>query len=173
MAQGGRDTCDQQNRVSWLTFCGGVAVAFMVGRQNPWAGLCVGFVVVGLMTTIPWSQSIQRSGEPALMAAATYLALTPLVSPSLIVPILWVFVFIGCWAGAWTVYSGWRVATFHVHFVKFTSFPYLQIEIIIITQNSKTEKRKVGMFFAWIWRLIAQAITHSLKEAYRPSNKKK
>src|SRR3990167_1995711 len=111
MAQGGRDTCDQQNRVSWTTFFGGCAIAFMVGRQNPWAGLCTGFVVTGLMTTIPWSQSIQRSGEPALMAAATYLALTPLVSPSLIVPILWVFVCIGCWAGAWTVYSGWKGKT--------------------------------------------------------------
>ena len=108
MAQGGRDICDMLNRCSWLTFCGGVAVAFMMGRYNPWAGLCMGLIVTGMMTTIPWSQTIQRSGEPAVMAAAMYLALVPLVTQDLLVPILWVFVSIGCWAGAWTVYSGWR-----------------------------------------------------------------
>ena len=108
MAQGGRDICDMLNRCSWLTFCGGIAVAFMVGRQNPWAGLCMGFIVTGMMTTIPWSQTIQRSGEPAVMAAAAYLALTPLVTPVLLLPILWIFVAIGCWMGAWTVFSGWQ-----------------------------------------------------------------
>lgn len=111
MAQGGRDLCDMLNRCSWLTFCGGIALAYMIGRQNPWAGLAVGVIVTGLMTTIPWSQSIQRSGEPALMAAATYLAVTPFVTQELLVPVLWVFVCIGCWMGAWTVYSGWKGKT--------------------------------------------------------------
>ena len=45
------------------------------------------------------------------MAAATYLAVTPLVTQELLVPVLWVFVFIGCWAGAWTVFSGWMGKT--------------------------------------------------------------
>lgn len=111
IAQGGRDVCDMHNRCSWLMFFCGLTVAYMVAARNPWAGVCIALVIVGTMTTAPWSQTWQRSGYPALAAASAYLALTPIITQALIVPVLWTFVAVGCWAGAWTIFSSWKGKT--------------------------------------------------------------
>jgi len=111
MAQGGRASCDMWNRVMWMTFLGGLALAWAMAGINVWAGLCVAVIVTGLLTTVPWEQGFWRAGQPALAAAAAWLALAPAMTPVFVTPILWTFVACGCWAGCWTIYSGWRGQT--------------------------------------------------------------
>ena len=111
MAQGGRASCDMWNRCTWLVFWSGAAITLGMWTVNPFAALVVGMIVLGALTVAPWEQAWPRSLYPALLAAAGWSVLAPFMQPSSVLPVLCGFVAMGCWFGAWAIFSNWQGLT--------------------------------------------------------------
>ena len=136
VAQGGMDRCDQVNRTSWLIFFCLLAVTLLI--KNVWAALCVAMIAAGMLTVIPKSDVWQRAGLPALAAAAAYAALTQKVQVSHLEPVLWAFVFVGCYMGFWTDYSRQQGLTAYMHWFPKAPTPCMWWPPIAFHEDSPT-----------------------------------